>query len=159
MRIDERADRLNAIRAILASRKVGGQKTLLKLLEQSGFRITQATLSRDLKLLNIGKRPDGEGGYRLSIPQGQEEGQPVDSQLILRGFLSIEFSENLGVIKTLPGYANGIAYGLDRLEMGEILGTVAGDDTILVVKREGVSRQGLIRALIARLPAIRDRIG
>ena len=161
MKLEERAARLSRIRAILKDRRVGSQDALIRLLRRDGVSITQATLSRDLKQLNAGKYPDGSGRYVYAVPSEAGESGfagTEQAELIMRGFLSLEFSGNLGVVKTLPGFAGSVGSGLDSLDMAEILGTVAGDDTILLVAREGVSRQRLIKALVARVPAIKDKI-
>jgi transcriptional regulator of arginine metabolism len=158
MKNSERSDRLSTIKSILEETKVSSQKTLLRLLRRSGITITQATLSRDLKTLNVSKRPDGGGSYVYVVPGNGIEAPLPDPDLILRGFLTLEFSGSLGVIKTLPGYANSVASGLDILRIREILGTVAGDDTILLIAREGVGRDRLVEALVSRIPAIRERL-
>ncbi|HUV09274.1 MAG TPA: ArgR family transcriptional regulator [Spirochaetia bacterium] len=162
MKIEDKAERLNAIRAILGERRVSSQEQLLGLLKKRGFAVTQATLSRDLKNLNVGKNPDGEGGYYYGLPSessARELLEAADPDLFLRGFISIEFSGNLGVIRTLPGYANSVASNLDRLRIGEILGTIAGDDTVLVIPRDGIKRNRIIKALYERIPAIKEKMG
>jgi transcriptional regulator of arginine metabolism len=161
MKIEERASRLSAIKTVLGERRVSSQSTLLELLGEKGYRITQATLSRDLKQLNVAKHPDGRGGYYYVLPfepSGPEGSKTALPDSLLRGFLFMEFSGNLGVVRTLPGYAGSVAYGLDNLGIVEILGTIAGDDTILLIPREGVNRKRLIRALIARVPGIREKL-
>ena len=153
---------MSAIRTILAERRVVSQSALRGLLEEKGYAITQATLSRDLKLLNVGKRRDSRGGYYYVLPPeagGLEGKDPELADLLLRGLSSVEFSGKLGVIRTLPGYANSVASGMDSLGITEILGTIAGDDTILVIPRDGVNRQRLIRALVARIPGIKEKLG
>ena len=161
MKIEERAARLSAIKTILGEIRVVSQSAFLDLLDKRGYSITQATLSRDLKQLNVGKRPDGKGGYFYVLPPAGKGAGDSESDLVsslLRGFLFMEFSGNLGVIRTLPGYSNSVAYGLDNLGLGEILGTIAGDDTILLIPRDGITRRRLIRALVTRIPGIKDKV-
>jgi transcriptional regulator of arginine metabolism len=161
MKIEERAARLSAIKSILSETRVSSQSALVNLLDSKGYSVTQATLSRDLKRLNVGKRPDGKGGYFYVLPpeaKGMESREPDFADSLLRGFLFMEFSGNLGVIRTLPGYANSVAYGLDNLGLGEILGTIAGDDTILLIPRDGVTRRRLIRALVSSIPGIKEKL-
>ena len=161
MKIEERAARLSTIKTILGEIRVNSQSAFLDLLDKRGYSITQATLSRDLKRLNVGKRPDGKGGYFYVPPPEGKGAEGPESDLVgslLRGFLFMEFSGNLGVIRTLPGYANSVAYGLDNLGLGEILGTIAGDDTILLIPRDGITRRRLIRALVTRIPGIKDKV-
>lgn len=159
MNWEERAARLRAISKILEERKVKSQEELLLHLKGEGFRITQATLSRDLKNLGVSKRPDQKGGYVYS-PGSGNAGRDVTGELqaILRGFLWMAFSGDHGLIRTLPGFASSVASGLDNLALREILGTIAGDDTILVVPGDGVSRGELAKALVTRIPALKERI-
>jgi transcriptional regulator of arginine metabolism len=161
MKIEERAARLTTIKTILSEIRVNSQSAFLDLLNKRGYSITQATLSRDLKQLNVGKRPDGNGGYFYVLPPEGSGTEGSESDLVgtlLHGFLFMEFSGIFGVIRTLPGYANSVAYGLDNLGLGEILGTIAGDDTILLIPRDGVTRRRLIRALVSRIPGIKEKL-
>jgi len=147
-------ERLSAVKRIIARGAVGSQETLISLLRREGFVATQATLSRDLKRLGIGKAPRPDGGYTYVLTS--EEPVPATDQTFIqdfaRGFLSLEFSGPLGLIRTLPGHANSVAAALDHMRVPEVLGTIAGDDTILVVPRNGVSPARLIKALKARIP-------
>jgi transcriptional regulator of arginine metabolism len=154
----ERPVRLARLRQLIESRRVQSQEELLGLLVREGFTVTQATLSRDLKQLKAGKAPDGQGGYRYAISTagggaGSERSLIDDFR---RGFLSIEFSGSQGLIKTLPGHASAVAFALDNLRVREVLGTIAGDDTILVVPRDGVDRGSLLAALQARIPGVEE---
>jgi transcriptional regulator of arginine metabolism len=149
--------RLSRLRQLVARGGAHSQEELLRLLQQEGFEVTQATLSRDLKQLRVGKLPDGQGGYRYRLP----ETAPAASEASLiedfrRGFMSIEFSGNQGVIKTLPGHASSVAFALDNLRVQGVLGTIAGDDTILIIPRDGVRRSALASALRARIPGLRE---
>ncbi len=156
-----RPRRLARLRQLVAGREAHSQEQLLRLLEQEGFEVTQATLSRDLKQLRVGKLPDGQGGYRYALPESGAAGGGAGNESSLiedfrRGFLTIEFSGNQGVIKTLPGHANSVAFALDNLRVRGVLGTIAGDDTILVIPRDGVRRSALAAALRARIPGLRE---
>ena len=149
-----RASRLAAIRGIVTRTAVDNQEHLTELLRRQGFVVTQATLSRDLKRLGIGKAPRPDGRYTYLAPEGEVK-PGTDSTYVqdfLRGFLSLEFSGPMGLIRTLPGHANSVASALDNLHLREILGTIAGDDTILVVPRNGVAPVRLRRALRDRIP-------
>ncbi len=149
-----KAERLAAIRRIIGRSPVGSQETLIALLRKEGFVATQATLSRDLKSLGIGKAPRPDGGY-IYVP-ASEDGAPATDRVVvqdfMRGFLSLEFSDRLGVIHTLAGHASSVAAALDHLRIAEVLGTIAGDDTILVVPRNGISSARLLKAMKARIP-------
>jgi transcriptional regulator of arginine metabolism len=95
----------------------------------------------------------------LSASRG-EEGAASEEDLILfaKAFLSLAFSGFLGVVKTLPGFANSLAAAIDKQQWQEVLGTVAGDDTILIVLKEGVSPRQWAAALIEKVPMLRDKI-
>ncbi len=142
-----RETRLKAIRTIIAERKITSQDHLLQELESEGVIVTQATLSRDLKVLKVGKVPDDAGGYYYALSEAEGESIAGFVEDFKRGYLSLAFSGNLGVIKTLVGHADTVAIALDRLEFPEILGTIAGDDTILVILKEGEDEKSLMSRL------------
>lgn len=141
-------DRHIAIEGIILKKEVESQEMLLNLLMEKGFELTQATLSRDIKEMQIVKIPNSDGKYvyQLTKEIGITQ-QTTPSQLSSYGFLGIEFSGNLAVVKTRPGYAMGIAAEIDEKISREIIGTVAGDDTILLILRENISQHEVINAL------------
>ena len=149
-----RGVRLSVIRRIVGQTPVDSQERLTELLRQEGFAVTQATLSRDLKRLGIGKKPSADGGYTYILSDGEVKpgSDATYVQDFTRGFLSMDFSGRLGLMRTLPGHASSVASALDNLHVREVLGTIAGDDTVLVVPRTGVTPQKLTRALQARIP-------
>ena len=150
-----RSARLARLRQIVGSRGAHSQEQLARLLHEEGFEVTQATLSRDLKYLKAGKAPDGQGGYRYSLPDPDDAGSTASLiEDFRRGFVSLEFSGHQGVIRTLPGHASSVAFALDNLRVPGVLGTIAGDDTILVIPRDGVRRSALLAALAARIPGL-----
>jgi transcriptional regulator of arginine metabolism len=155
-RMRRRSSRLAAIKRIVASRSVDGQDKLIECLRREGFESTQATLSRDLKTLGIGKAPSAGGGYTYTLPDAKVKTDSGSTfvQDFMRGYVSLEFSGSFGLIKTLPGHAGSVAAALDHLGVREILGTIAGDDTILLVPRSGVPRARLLAALEKILPEI-----
>ncbi len=145
---------------IISSQEMGSQDELLEALQKEGFKLTQATLSRDLKQLKVAKAATMNGNYvyvlpnvtmykRVSTPQQIREMRQVP------GFLSINFSGNMGVIKTRPGYASSIAYNIDNSDIPQIIGTIAGDDTIFIVIRQGVTGDEVINALNDVVPNIK----
>lgn len=141
--------RLEAIKMIISGKEVGSQEEVLSELRKEGFTLTQATLSRDLKQLKVAKVASMNGKYVYVLPNEtmyRRSHKPLSAGEMLSnpGFLSINFSGNLGVIKTRPGYASSIAYNIDNSNVPEILGTIAGDDTIIIVLREGVDQNALI---------------
>lgn len=155
-----KTQRLNVIRQLIAENKVGSQEELLNLLEAEGFSTTQATLSRDLKTLKVAKRPDIDGGYAYVLPEDDEQGEEDENGDVfpVSGLESIEFSGNMAVIKTRPGFANSIASVIDSQEPYEILGTIAGDDTILLISREEISRPDVMNALSVFMPGLKRKL-
>jgi transcriptional regulator of arginine metabolism len=155
-----KTQRLNVIRELVANHKVGNQEELLALLERQGFSTTQATLSRDLKALKVAKQPGLEGDYVYMLPEETEKEEPrgVVDAFPASAIDSIEFSGPMAVIRTRPGFANSIASIIDSQEPYEVLGTIAGDDTILLISREGVSRPDVIIALSLFMPGLKNKL-
>jgi transcriptional regulator of arginine metabolism len=136
------------IHSILHAERIHSQEELLKRLEQEGVEVTQATLSRDLKFLSVSRVPDANGEYVYTVDPPKEPAQdPFIRDDLRREIVNIQFSGNLAVVKTKTGHAPGIAYGIDMLRIPEVIGTVGGDDTLLVVLEEGADRDGFLRAL------------
>jgi transcriptional regulator of arginine metabolism len=152
--VKERSSRLKAIKRIIRAHKINSQENLLGFLREEGFHVTQATLSRDLKLLKVGKQSEGTNGYFYTLPS-EEERREAERNYVLdfqRGYVSLEFSGSLAVVRTLNGHADSVAIALDNMGIQEILGTVAGNDTVLVVVREGIDRDQFIEILRERVP-------
>ncbi len=151
-----RHNRLTVVKEIIKNNRIDNQDMLLELLSKEGFNVTQATLSRDLKMLKVGKISDGWSGYYYALPENDliNESEKSYIQDVRRGVLSIEFSGNFGVLKTRPGHANSVALALDVLSLPEILGTLAGDDTIFVILREGITKEDLQESFKIRIPEI-----
>ena len=153
-------DRLEALRMIISSQELGSQDELLAALKQEGFKLTQATLSRDLKQLKVAKAASMRGNYVSVLPNDTmykrvSTPSSVREMMQVPGFMSIHFSGNMGVIKTRPGYASSIAYNIDNSHINEILGTIAGDDTIFIVIKQGVTKDEVIDALSEVVPNMR----
>ena len=126
-------------------------------MQHEGFNLTQATLSRDLKQLKVAKASTLSGQYIYVLPNETmykrvSTASSIREMMKVPGFLSINFSGNMGVIKTRPGYASAIAFSIDRSDIPQILGTIAGDDTIFIVVKEGVSSQEVVEALSGVVP-------
>ena len=154
----ERLTRLKSIRKLIKNYRIESQETLLGYLLKEGYEVTQATLSRDLKLLKVGKVSDGHNGYVYTLPGEDErrESEQIFVQDFLRGYVSIEYSGNIVVIKTYSGHANTVSNALDFLGMDEILGTVAGDNCIFACLREGVTGEQFMKALKAKIPELEE---
>ena len=157
-----RTKRQLAIKQAILDGRISSQDELLHIMKAQGLDITQATLSRDLKILKVAKVSDQTLGYIYVIPEGlNNENQKENSRInfLADGFRNIQFSGNLAVMRTIPGYASSLAAVIDNAEPFEIIGTVAGDDTILIIMREGVTHSDLINSLILVMPKLEDKLG
>ena len=153
-----RTQRLLAIKEIIANNKISTQEQLLRMLEEKGMTYTQATLSRDLKFLKVNKIADPEYGYIYALSDKQQSISSKAESIATRGFVSITFARGLGIIKTLPGYASSIAALIDEANIFEIAGTIAGDDTVLIIPHDGVSEKDIVNSLVIILPEIKTKI-
>lgn len=151
-------DRVQEIRRLVSSRKISSQERLLDLLKQSGYEITQATLSRDLKAIGIAKVPDRETGYAYVVPSSGQVFKPAQSPNIpIENVLSVEFTHSFAVLKTHSGFASGVATFIDSIKLPEIIGTLAGDDTILLITREPYTKSQILSSLRYYFPDLEDR--
>ena len=130
-----RTRRLTVLSQLLAERKFSRQDELARALAREGVSVTQATLSRDLRSLGVGKRPGADGAPVYVLPAPAVEIFDRERQrLDLVAFVNeVTVAQNLAVIKTPPGHANGVGRAIDLLSFPGMLGSVAGDDTLLVV--------------------------
>ena len=156
--MNNRKTRLPEIIDILNQYAVASQEELVILLANRGHKITQATLSRDLKILKAAKEADGQGNTRYVIGKSYiPPRRPVRHKVSFKAkdghhVLSVAVSGSIAVIKTRNGYASGLAYDLDMLDSDIILGTIPGADTVIVVLREGTPREDLRTLFSAILP-------
>jgi len=154
-----RTERLIAIKELISSMKISSQEELLRLLVERGLTYTQATLSRDLKFLKVNKIADPGKGYVYELPEQHTALNVAAENYAAQGFISIKFAKHLGVIKTMPGYAPGIASLIDKSDPFEIVGTIAGDDTILIIPHDNVSERDILNAIVLILPELKDKLG
>ena len=149
-----KAKRQAKIMEIISTTNVETQEQLLQELQEAGFSCTQATISRDIKELKIVKEMTNFGTYRYSITE-KEQGNPFSDRLntIFRECVtSFDYAQNIVVIHTLPGLANAAGSALDAMKAEYILGTLAGDDTVVAILRDSNSAAvfcGEIKALIS----------
>lgn len=155
----KRKSRLPVIIDILTHNSIGSQEELSKQLAVRGFIVTQATLSRDLKMLRTTKVATDMGGYRYiiadSIHASSEpfaKTQSTAQSSLHPAALSCAISRNIVVIKTRNGYASGLAYDIDMLKSPHILGTIPGADTVFAVVNEKSSRSELYALFSSFLP-------
>jgi transcriptional regulator of arginine metabolism len=132
---------------LVRNERVPSQEVLRELLAERGFEVAQATLSRDLRELGLVKVPDEQGGSVYAVPSHVTDPTPTLERLLPALYLGAEGVGNLLVVKTLTGGAQPVAVAIDWEEWPEVLGTIAGDDTILLILREG----GGMQAVVARL--------
>lgn len=151
--------RMEALKMLISSQELSSQEEVLKALAKEGYKLTQATLSRDLKQLKVAKAASMNGKYVYVLPNEtmyKRVSNPLSAREMMMspGFLSINFSGNMIVIKTRPGYASSIAYNIDNSDIPQILGTIAGDDTIFLVKKEGTGEKHILKALSEIIPEL-----
>ena len=129
-----KARRHFAIREILAGELISTQEELCEALRKYGYDVTQATVSRDIKELRLTKIPD-KHGYHYALPDVTNPKSSLErmKRVFKDSVINVEYSENIIVIKTLPGTAQTVGFVIDAMDNDYILGNVAGDDTIFVL--------------------------
>jgi transcriptional regulator of arginine metabolism len=140
------------IREILINQDVETQDDLVHALCNAGFQVTQATVSRDIKDLHLIKVPLDNGGYKYSLPIEQRF-NPLQKlkRTLTDHFTSIDYAENLVVLKCMPGTANAIGMLMDNLEWDEVMGTICGDDTILIICRTKEHSSEVVDQILAMI--------
>ena len=144
-----KAARYEAIMKTVAEKEIGTQKELVDALAEQGFEVTQATMSRDIRELHLVKTALGGGRFAYQVP-GKDENQQVSAAfytLFETSVTSIDQALNQIVIHTLNGMAGAVCAGLDSLTWEDVLGTIAGDDTILVIARSEQSAKKIVTVL------------
>ncbi len=142
-----RYSRQNMVLEIIRNNEVDTQEMLCQLLKDAGYEVTQATVSRDIKELQLIKAQSSSGKYKYV--QSKDEG-PISNRFVKifkETIVSVEAAGNIIVIKTLSGCANAAAEAVDSLNLGHIIGSVAGDNTILAV----IEDQKFVPELVKKL--------
>lgn len=142
-----RESRLALIEKLVRENVIGSQDDLLRMVEGTGMKCTQATLSRDLRQLGITRGFDGSGGYRYLLPSGREEVAETLPGSAAASITGMTWARGLLLINTPPGFASAVAIRIDRAARYEIAGTVAGDDTILLIPRDNISNEAVEECL------------
>ncbi|MGI8748209.1 MAG: arginine repressor [Deinococcus sp.] len=137
------------IQEIIAHESISTQAELVGKLQQEGVRVTQATVSRDINKLRLVRRPVGKGRHRYSLAQvSHHDNVKAELERLFQNFVTdVDRGENLLVVRTADGHATGVALLLDRLRRDDIVGTIAGEDTILVVARSVPEGEALMEEL------------
>jgi len=152
----DRQERLEKIRKLININKIGSQELLLSHLKTEGINITQATLSRDLKFLKAGRISDERGSYIYSLPEEENIRERTHIQDFLKGYISIEWSGNVVLVKTYSGHSDPVSLALDNMDLNrEVLGTIAGrDNTVAVFLKEGKSGEDFIKRMKEIIPEL-----
>ena len=135
---------------LISEQNVETQEQLLALLELKGIRVTQATVSRDIKELHLVKEPAGNGAYRYTVAGGKAGHRSHAGKLrniFKEGVLSYDAAQNIVVIKTMSGLASAAGAALDGMEIGGYVGSLAGDDTVLLIMRTGADAEGFLHEI------------
>jgi len=144
--------RYNKIKEIVQNRAIETQDELAAALLEEGIEVTQATVSRDIKELMLIKVPTGDGRYRYAL-------SPEENVLLSRNRISTLFQDSITkvdnalnqvVLHTLPGSAQSVAFAIDHAKWPEVIGTIAGDDTILLISRD----EATVELLLSRIAAL-----
>ena len=134
-------DRQSKILGIIEQEPIDTQEQLQQRLQEQGIRCTQATISRDIKQLHLIKEPVGQGRYRYAISSQRNRLNVADKlrTIFRESIISIDFAQNIVVIKTMAGLANAAAAALDGMNVPYMVGSLAGDDTALLIMRDADS--------------------
>jgi len=155
----QKTKRLLVIEKLISGENISSQEILMKKLKGKGINSTQATLSRDLRQIGAGRIPDGKGGYRYSLPESMKSLASANGKLqVLPVIQDIIDAKGFLVIKTLPGNASNTAIYIDNSSRFEIAGTIAGDDTILIIPRDGITNHQVHTCLELILPGVHEQI-
>ena len=142
-------DRQEQILAIIAEESIETQEQMINRLQEKGIPSTQATISRDIKQLHLVKEPYGGGRYRYAVSAQKTKLNFADRlQIILReSIVDVDYAQSIVVLKTLPGLANAAASAFDGMDMPSKVGTLAGDDTVMIIMRSNESAKELCREI------------
>ena len=136
-------DRQNHLLQIISEECIETQEQLLSRLQARGIKCTQATISRDIKEMHLIKEPAGQGKYRYAVSAHRTKLNFADKlrTIFHESIVNVDAAQNLVVIKTMPGLASAAASALDGMEIASKVGTLAGDDTVLLVMRDMISAE------------------
>ncbi|MBE0679206.1 MAG: hypothetical protein IH592_10635 [Bacteroidales bacterium] len=142
-----RASRLILIEKLVRDNTITSQEDLLMLMEGAGMKCTQATLSRDLRQMGISRGFDGRGGYLYILPGREDDAPELLPGPETEAITAMTWARGMLLINTPPGFASAVAIKIDRARRYEIAGTVAGDDTILLIPRDNMSNEAIEECL------------
>lgn len=156
----QKTKRLLLIEKVISEKNISTQEELLKVLKSKGENCTQATLSRNMRQLGVGRIADGNGRYRYILPERIREQQqiPAITMNIVPVIQDLIEAKGLMVMRTIPGNASNTASFIDNAGRYEIAGTIAGDDTILIIPRDGISLRQVHACLEIIMPGVHEQI-
>jgi transcriptional regulator of arginine metabolism len=155
----QKTKRLLAIEKIIGEENISSQEALLRKLRGKGIICTQSTLSRNLRQLGVSRIPDSRGGYTYSLANNRETDRESGTSLsIISVIREVVEAKGLMVIRTIPGNANATAYFIDNAGRYEIAGTIAGDDTILLIPRNGITLSQVHSCLELIMPGLHEKL-
>ena len=127
-----------AIIDLITNHEIDTQEELTARLREMGFNSTQATISRDIKELRLIKIASSNGGYKYSVAENEQDSGfvPRVGNIFRECVIKVDVAQNLVVIRTITGMANAAAFALDSMKINEIVGTIAGDDTVLIILKD-----------------------
>ena len=127
-----------AIIDLITNHEIDTQEELTARLREMGFNSTQATISRDIKELRLIKIASSNGGYKYSVAENEQDSGfvPRVRNIFRECVIKVDVAQNLVVIRTITGMANAAAFALDSMKINEIVGTIAGDDTVLIILKD-----------------------
>lgn len=145
-----KSQRQRKIIEIVENRSIETQEDLADELKQEGFNVTQATVSRDIRELHLIKIPAGNNRYRYAVPESKvpsSGGSSRTRRVLQDSVVGVDYSENIIVVRTTAGAAQTVALIIDNEKWGNIIGTVAGDDTVIVVVKPKSAVQKVLQRL------------
>lgn len=139
--------RQNKIADLIKRYDIQTQEEMILKLEESGYPVTQATVSRDIREMGLVKGLSSRGVYRYTLPQTKDPSAARLSTAVTESITSVDYAGNIVVIKTYPGHAGAVATCVDSMNLAEVVGTIAGDDAIFIVVREAVRASAMCERL------------
>ena len=149
-----KTERLNLIRRIVGDELIGSQEELIKRLAEYGVQATQSTLSRDFKEINISKMPHHDKGYIYVLSEKLGSEMVTNVANLGEAVLNIKFSHNIAVIITKSGYASAVSVVVDAQKSKDILGTIAGDNNIILILHEDATHESVLEQMRQLFPTL-----
>lgn len=149
-----KTERLNLIKRIIGEELISSQEELIKRLAEHGIHATQSTLSRDFKEINISKMPHPDKGYIYVLSEKLGTEIITNTANLGDAVLDIRFSHNIAVISTKSGYASAVSVIIDSRKSRDIIGSIAGDNNIILILHESATRETIIAQMQQLFPAL-----